>query len=129
MNKNLRGWGGQLAFPGRELPDGMCLVCGREATAAGNDVLGESGEDQRLAEIHHEGLRVRSGFGFCSKCDGARERFPNRGVAGSNLGFNRLVWAVVPEKDRRGDRHRQGDQFRGCCDHLGERCWQLRPEQ
>lgn len=33
-------------FPGRELPGGRCLVCGKEATAAGN-VLGESGEDQK----------------------------------------------------------------------------------
>lgn len=49
-----------------------------------------------MAGIHHEGLRMRSGFGFHSKCDGAHERISNRGVAESNLGLNRLIWAVVP---------------------------------
>lgn len=82
-----------------------------------------------MAGIHHEGLGVRPGFGLHFKCDGAPEMFSNRGVAVSNLGFNRPVWAVVPGKDRRGHRHRQGDQLRGRCYQLGERFWQLRPEQ
>lgn len=47
MNKNLRMGRPACRFPDRELPGGMCLVCGKEATAAGNDVLGESGEDQK----------------------------------------------------------------------------------
>lgn len=122
MNKILRGWGESFQV-------GCAWCAARRPLPLETCVWGEYRVPERLAGFHHEGLGGRSEFGFRSKCDGAHERFSNTGVAGSNLDFNRLVLAVVPGKDRRGHRHRQGDQFRGRCNQLGERCWQLRPEQ
>lgn len=72
--------------------------------------------------------RVRSGFGFHSKCDEGHEWFSSRGATASHSDVHRLVLVVVPGKTVGDIQAEAGKAVRRPCSHLGERCWQLRPE-